>query len=159
MEWYFYTTTHYMIRISPLILFTAFLSIVSGYLISQATWVSKIGMDLFYKQYTFTQVWWQAALAVFAVLMFFLLVQLFVQKRMAHSTARTVHFILLFAALTGLFFTYNDFHHKFTHHITGENFHLGFYLFWIGWMVISLFYIVQKKPAKNEPDADAEPFI
>ena len=148
-----------MIRISPLILFTAFLSIVSGFLISRASWISKIGMDLFYKQYGFLQVWWQAALAVFAILMFFLLVQLFVQKRLAHGGARTVHTIFLLAALTGLYFTYYDFRHTLTHRITGENFHLGFYLFWIGWIVISLFYIFQKKPPKNEPDADAEPFI
>jgi hypothetical protein len=33
----------------------------------------------------------------------------------------------------------------------GERFHIGAYFFWIDWIIISLFYLTQKKPETIEP--------
>jgi hypothetical protein len=53
----------------------------------------------------------------------------------------------LVLALIGLYFTYQDFRHNTAHRWLGERFHLGGYLFWIGWMAISVFYLIKKGPA------------
>ena len=57
-----------------LIFLLAILSTVSGYLLSKASLVGRIGINLFYKEYKFLKVWWQGALVVFIVLLILLFV-------------------------------------------------------------------------------------
>ena len=134
-----------MKRLAPLILFLAALSLISGYLMSKVSWIGRIGMNLFYKQYEFLKIWWQGALVVFITLLVLVIIQLLVQKRLPKNSARVAHIIALIAAIFGLYATYHDFRHDTSHHLLGERFHLGAYLFWFGWMAICLFYLFQRR--------------
>ena len=139
---------------STLVLLLAVLSGISGYLLSKASFVGRMGINLFYKEYKFLKAWWQGALVVLGVLLLLLLLQGLAQKRIVFSKARLLNIGAILAALVGLYFTYNDFRHTTTHRLLGERFHLGGYLFWIGWIMISLYYLAQKRPL---PSGDIEP--
>jgi hypothetical protein len=58
----------------------------------------------------------------------------------------------LIVAIVGLYFTYRDFQYYYAHRWLKEKFHLGGYLFWIGWIGISLFFLFsrQEAPPANE---------
>jgi hypothetical protein len=127
----------------------AILSVVSGYLLSKASLVGKAGISLFYREYQFLKVWWQGALVVFGVLLLLFLIQRAIQSKAARGTSNLVHVICILLALAGLYFTYNDFRHDLSHRLLGERFHLGAYLFWAGWVIVSLFLLSQKKPTRR----------
>ncbi len=134
-----------MRRSASLTLFLVLLSIVCGYLLSSASWVGKMGINLFYTEYSFLKSWWKSALLIFSVLIFLYALQSVVQRYASASIAKVVHIFALVAALVGLYFTYDDFRHTLSHRLLGERFHLGGYLFWIGWMVISVYLLMTKK--------------
>ena len=137
-----------MRRSASLTLFLALLSVVCGYLFSNASWVGGIGISLFYQEYEFLKVWWKGALLVFAIFIFLYAIQSLVQRSASKNTARTVHIFAIIAALTGLYFTYDNFRHTLSHRWLGEPFHVGVYLFWIGWMIISVYLLLTKKNIK-----------
>lgn len=133
-----------MKRVAPLIAFLAALSLLAGYLFSKMSWIGRVGINLIHKDYKFLKVWWQGAIVVFGVLMVLLLVQWLVQQKTRIGTARIVQLIALLLAIGGLYYTYQDFRHDYTHRWLKERFHLGGYLFWIGWISISLFFLFSK---------------
>lgn len=137
-----------MRRSASLTLFLALLSVVSGYLLSKASWIGKVGISLFYQEYEFLKVWWQGALLVFGVLIFLYALQSLVQRMASKSIATAVHLFALVAAFTGLYLTYDDFRQSVSHRWMGERFHIGAYLIWIGWMVISIYLLLSRKNAK-----------
>ena len=139
---------------NTLVLLLAILSGISGYLLSKASFVGRMGINLFYKEYKFLKVWWQGALVIFGTLLLLLLLQGLAQRRMVFFKARLLNIGAILAALVGLYFTYYDFRHTTTHRLLGERFHLGGYLFWIGWIMISLYCLAQKRPL---PSGDIEP--
>ncbi|XZF16161.1 cytochrome d ubiquinol oxidase subunit II [Chitinophagaceae bacterium MMS25-I14] len=134
-----------MKRTGPLVILLACLSLISGYLFSHMSWIGRVGINLMYKDYSFLKVWWQGALVVFIVFMALLVLQYVVHRYMPKSKANIVHLIALFAAVFGLYYTYHDFQHYYAHRWLKEKFHLGAYIFWFGWMAISLFYLFSKK--------------
>jgi len=148
-----------MKRTSLLLSILLLLSALTGYVLSKASLVGRVGISLFYKQYKFLKVWWQAGLFVFAVWLLLFFVQGWVQRTKAHRTAKLTHIGAIVFALAGLFFTYQDFRQTLSHRWLGERFHLGGYLFWIGWIMISVFYLTGTKQsiyppnvyARNEP--------
>ena len=125
------------------------LSCTSGYLMSRSSWIGKVGITFFHKEYNLTKVWWQGASAVFIILLLLFLLHTFLQGRLHIMAARLTHFVLLLAAGAGLYLTYRDFHNDFTHHLLGRHFHYGFYLLWVGWMMVALFFLFAKK--KQDP--------
>ncbi len=127
-----------------LILFLASLSLLSGYLLSKASWIGKLGISLFYSQYGFLKIWWQGALIVFAGLLLVLILTALAGKALKPMYALLANIISLLLALCGLYFTYSDFRSDISHRLLGERFHIGAYLFWIGWLSISLFYLFSK---------------
>ena len=134
-----------MKRTSILLLVLATLSVIAGYLLSKASLVGRMGISLFYKQYAFLKVWWQTALLFFFVWVLLFVLQGWAQRKLSPNASRLLHIGTLLAALTGIFFTYQDFRHTLSHRWLGERFHLGGYLFWVGWILISLFYITDQK--------------
>jgi hypothetical protein len=126
-----------------LLILIGFFSILSGYLMSKASLVGRAGMSLFYREYNFLKSWWKGALVVFIALVILFALQGLLQKRLAKP--KTAQLIILVFAAVGLYFTYNDFRHTLSHHLLGERFHLGVYLFWISWMLISLYYFFLPK--------------
>jgi hypothetical protein len=134
-----------MKKAAPFILILAVLSGIAGYFLSKASLVGRVGISLFYKQYKFLKVWWQGALTVFVVLIVLLAIQGWLHKKLSTARSRMIHIVCVVVALVGLYFTYDDFRHTTTHRWLGERFHIGGYLFWLGWIMVSLFYLVQKK--------------
>lgn len=146
-----------MKRTGPFVLLLAGVSVLSGYLLSKASLVGRVGINLFYKEYKFLKTWWQGAAVVFGVLLLLLLIQGIIQRQARRSTANWLHGALLLAAVAGLYLTYSDFRNTTNHRLLGERFHLGAYLFWIGWMMISLFYLVQRRLPLHDPARRAAP--
>lgn len=140
-----------MKRSIPFIALLAVLSIISGWLLSRMSWIGRVGVNLAHKEYKFLKVWYKGAGVVFAIWMVLFGVHSLVQKKMPPATARVAHIIALLAAIAGLYFTYNDFRHDFSHRVLKERFHLGAYLFWIGWMLICFFFLTARK--KEGPSA------
>lgn len=132
-------------RTSLLVLFLTALAALSGYLMSKASLIGRLGMTYVYKEYKFLKTWWKGALAVFVVWMTVLIIQAIVEKKLSKQKATIVHVIFILLALVGLYFTYSDFQHTTSHRWLKERFHIGAYLFWLGWIIISVFCIVQKK--------------
>ena len=136
-----------------LLSFLFVLSAIAGYLLSKASLVGKAGISLFYKQYKFLKVWWQAGLLLFVIWMLLFFLQGMAQKRLSNRAARLIHIAGIGAAFVGLYFTYQDFRHNIAHRWLGERFHLGGYLFWLGWIAISVFYLIESKNQKLLDDA------
>ena len=89
---------------------------------------------------------------MFGVLLLLFFVQGYLQSKLVRSQARLLHLAAIVIAVIGLYFTYSDFRNDLSHRLIGERFYLGFYLFWIGWMLVSLFYLFQKRQIDTLPD-------
>lgn len=137
------------------LLFLTVLSVVSGYLMSKASLIGRAGMSLFYREYNFLKSWWKGALLIFILMMLIFAIHGSVQKRYPERKSRSIHIAAFIIAIAGLYLTYNDFRHTLSHHLLGERFHLGVYLFWLGWMVISIYYLW--RPGVNSRATHSEP--
>jgi len=119
------------------------LAIIIGWTLSKATIVGKVGIHLLHREYAFLNSWWKGALLVWIAW----LVLEFIQYRIWKRKSRYINLILqstfIFLAVLGLYFTYLDFR-TFSHGLLGDRFHVGGYLFWIGWCIISIFFIKLK---------------
>lgn len=138
-------------KLSPYIfLLQAALSLVSGFLISKMSWIGRIGVTWFMPQYKVFKSWWQTAIILFMVQVIVLVIQWLVKRK---ASARTTFFTVLafiLIGIAGLYLTYNDFQSTFTHKLMKEKFHLGFYLFWLTWVIGSLYILtLKKKTADN----------
>lgn len=139
-----------MKRIVPFLLFLAALSAVSGYLMSNMSWIGRVGVDLIHKEYKFLKTWWQGGAVVYGVLLLLFFIQLILQRSLSAVVARVMHVLLFGVAVYGLYFTYSDFSDDFTHKLLREVFHVGAYLFWVGWMLVSIFFITEKRKPKAQ---------
>jgi heme A synthase len=74
-----------------------------------------------------------------------LAIQAIAEKKLPKTKATVVHVTFILLALLGLYLTYSDFQNTTSHRWLKEKFHIGAYLFWLGWIIISAFSIVQKK--------------
>ena len=81
-------------------------------------------------------------------------------SRFNRNRAILAHSLMLFIYLAGLYFTYQDFRTDLSHRLLGERFHLGAYLFWLGAIMIAIFYLFKNNSYKPSPisriDKDAE---
>src|SRR5271154_7078664 len=91
------------------------LAAISGFLLSKASWIGRVGMTFFYKEYNLLKIWWQGAMAVFILLLLLFLIHDQLQRKLSAIAARLVHALLLLVAVTCLYFTYDDFTHNFSH--------------------------------------------
>jgi membrane protein implicated in regulation of membrane protease activity len=108
--------------------------------------VGRAGISLFYTQYQFLNIWWKGALLVFIAWIALLLIQSYLYKRVSKKTSNIIQAVLMIIAIAGLYFSYSDFRHTLSHRWLGERFHLGVYLFWLGWIAITIFVSIQKQP-------------
>jgi hypothetical protein len=131
-----------------LLVLLAALSAISGYLMSQMSFIGRLGINMMHHEYKFLKVWWQGAIVVYAALLVLFALHAIINKALPFVLAKLAHIILLVAAFGGMYFTYSDFSDDFTHRLLKQRFHIGAYLFWIGWMLISVFYVAKKKKIK-----------
>lgn len=144
-----------MKRKSLLVFLLLTLSAIGGYLLSKVSLVGKMGISVFYKQYRFLKIWWQGALLLFIVWMLLFFVQEWVQRKFSPMVSKRIQIGAIGAAVIGLYFTYQDFRHSISHRWLGERFHLGGYLFWVGWIIISIFYLTEKRKLKQTANSFA----
>lgn len=137
-----------------LVLLLAALSGLSGYLLSKASLVGRTGIHLFYQEYRFLKIWWQGAAVVFLLLLLLLALQGWINRIWQGRKAFVAQLLFAVLALAGLYFTFRDFRDVLSHRLLGERFHLGAYLFWIGWLVISIYHAVQSRRTRPELKAD-----
>jgi hypothetical protein len=136
----------FMKKYFSLIALLAALSILSGYLLSRMSFLARTAISLFKKKYyyySFMKLWWKGALFNFGILVFLLVLQVWMQSKLNKQKAFLMNLSCLVLAMIGLYFTYQDFRSDLSHRLAGERLHLGFYLFWVGWMCISVFMIWQ----------------
>ena len=149
-----------MKRSSILFLILISISVISGWLLSKASLIGRTGINLFYKEYQFLKVWWQGALVVLVVYIGLWLLHQLANSRFNRNRAILAHSLMLFIYLAGLYFTYQDFRTDLSHRLLGERFHLGAYLFWLGAIMIAIFYLFKNNNYKPSPisriDKDAE---
>lgn len=136
-----------MKRNTAIVFLLALFSLIDGYLLSAISLLGRAGISLFYTQYQFLKSWWKGAILVFVVWLILYTLQSAFDKRASKASSNVLQIILLLVAAAGLYFSYADFRNSLSHRWLGERFHLGVYLFWIGWMTISLLILSRKKPA------------
>ena len=134
-----------MKRIPYIALLQAVLAIISGFLISKMSWIGRVGVTWFMPQYSIFKSWWKTAIVLFLVQMLVLGIQWLVKRKAVRKTANLTALIFLLIGIIGLYFTYNDFQSTFTHKLMKEKFHLGFYIFWLGWIGTCLYFLVSKQ--------------
>ncbi|MDH7463383.1 cytochrome d ubiquinol oxidase subunit II [Chitinophagaceae bacterium 26-R-25] len=141
-----------MKRLLPLSVFLAVLSVIAGFLLSRMSFIGRVGISFFYKEYTFMKTWWKGTLVIFAALFLLMLLQDAVDRKLVKKRANSFQLLVLTAAVVGIYFTYRDFQYYYAHRWLKEKFHLGGYLFWIGWAAISLYFLFSRQdaPLANE---------
>src|SRR4051812_5760752 len=107
------------------LVYLALLSALSGVLMSRMSFIGRVGINLFHKDYRFLKVWYRGGGLVFGVLLLFFLLQWLATRYLARRSAAMIHVIALALALGGLWLTYDDFRGDFTHRLLRERFHLG----------------------------------
>lgn len=127
-----------------LVISLALFSLLTGYLLSAISFIGKAGISMFYQQYEFLKIWWKGALLVFIVWIGLFLIQNAAYKRVSKANSNIISIVSLLVAIAGLFFSYKDFRNSLSHRWLGERFHLGVYLFWLGCIVISVFFLLKR---------------
>jgi len=116
------------------------LAIIAGWTLSKATIVGKVGIHFLHREYAFLNSWWKGALLIWVVWIVLEIIQYRIWKKYSRNINLTAQSSFIVLAVSGLYFSYLDFR-TFSHGILGERFHIGGYLFWIGWSIISIFFI------------------
>ena len=122
------------------------LSTTSGYLMSKASWIGRVGMTFLHREYNFLKIWWQGAIAVYLVFIVLFWLHSFIFRRFHVVGARLCFILFFLLGVGGAYLTYDDFTNDFSHHLLKWRFHLGFYLIWAGWVLISLFFLFRARP-------------
>ena len=127
------------------------LAIIIGWTLSKASFVGKVGIHFLHREYAFLNSWWKGALFVWGVWLVLEIIQYRVWKRNRRNINLALQATFIFLAVLGLYYTYLDFR-TFSHGLLGDRFHIGGYLFWMGWGMISLFFIRLRKDEISTPD-------
>jgi len=130
------------------------LAMIIGWTLSKASLVGKVGIHFLHREYAFLNSWWKGALFVWVVWLVLEIIQYRVWKRNRRNINLTIQTTFIFLAVLGLYYTYLDFR-TLSHGLLGDRFHIGGYLFWIGWCVISLFFIRLRNDEFTTPENQA----
>lgn len=134
-------------KITFLILLQLLLSFASAMLFSKMSFIGKVSISLFYKEYAIFKTVWKTALAIFfiqlAVILLLALIKRFTPKWIY------IPFILIAIAIgaIGAYYTFVDFTTT-SHKHMKLYFHSGGYLFWFNWLISCIFILFIRK---NKP--------
>jgi len=145
-----------MKRNNFLVISLAFFSLTTGYLLSSISLIGRAGISLFYTQYQFLKTWWKGALLVFIVWIALFMIQSVLYQRVTRKTRNIIQTASLIIAIAGILFSYSDFRNTLSHRWLGERFHLGVYLFWLGWIAITIFAALEKKPLADTGEVESD---
>jgi len=121
------------------------------YLISKISWIGKIGIATVHKEYRLLRSDWKTFLLLFTLQFILILLLSIIRTKRPQKVITLVASLLLMVGAVGLFLTFRDFIYTYTHRLLKERFHLGFYLFWIGWIGTCVFFLVVKDKIDPAP--------
>lgn len=121
------------------------LSLVSGVSVSQMSFLGRLGINIAYKEYSLFKSWWKTAIVMAVIQVLLTLIQRYMSQKQPVNKAKMFSAILLVVAIAGLYGTYHDFTTTFSHKILKEKFHLGFYLFWLTWILGNVYFLIAKE--------------
>lgn len=127
------------------------LSFISASLIKQMSFIGKISIHLFYKEYIVFRTIWQTSLLLFGVQLAYILFLLLCKVTVPRKIAIVVYSIFILALLTGLYSSYSDFTET-SHKHMKSNFHLGIYLFWFSGIISTFVFMFIKTNAQKKID-------
>lgn len=133
-----------MKNFSIICLIQAIISIISSILISKMSFIGKIGVSTFYSQYAVFKTWWKTAFILFIIEFLLLLFLKIFKEKVSITFARTLAFLLIIIGSIGAYLTYVDFTTT-SHKMMRFSFHLGFYLFWVGWFISCFYFFLSKE--------------
>ena len=126
--------------LSTVIVLQALLSTISGVLLSQMSFIGKVGISVMYREYGLFKIWWQTAVLLFAIQLTLLLVLWLVKRLLGRRLAFASLLLFLLFGLVGAYFTYLDFTTT-SHRLMKANFHAGIYLFWSTWTLVCIYFM------------------
>ena len=138
-----------MKNVTILGLVQALLSLISGILISKMSFIGKIGISTMYREYTIFKTWWKTALLLLIIQLILIAVLQLFKAKVSVSFSRLLAFLLIVLGGIGAYFTYIDFTTT-SHKMMRLSFHLGFYLFWVGWFITCFYYLLFKNKKKED---------
>ena len=109
-------------------------SALCGMMLSKITWIGRVGISVFHRDLQYLKTWWKGALIVGCILVFLYIIQSILERKLT----KAIHTLFIALSSIGLYYTYSDFRNDSSHRLMGERFHIGVYLFWIGWIIISV---------------------
>ncbi|MDO5655156.1 MAG: hypothetical protein Q4G27_03335 [Flavobacteriaceae bacterium] len=121
--------------------FQMILSAISAWLISQMSFIGKLGIGLFYKEYKILKSPIETGILIFALQMFVVILLFICWRFISNKATRIVSLLVIFLACIGLAYTIHDFTYEFSHRILKSKFHTGFYLIWAGMIISALIYL------------------
>ncbi|ANH80228.1 cytochrome d ubiquinol oxidase subunit II [Niabella ginsenosidivorans] len=124
------------------------IALLSGILTSGISLIGRIGVNTFYKSYQFFRVWWQAGLVCLLLLLLVTGLLYLIDRKFTGIRRKSILGAFLVIFLAGLYMTYSNFRTDLAHRWLGERFHLGVYLYWIGFCVADVFFIITARPVK-----------
>ena len=126
--------------LSTVIAIQALLSTISGVLLSQMSFIGKVGISVLYREYDIFKIWWKTAVLLFIIQLALLLVLWLVKRLLGRRLAFAAFLLFLLFGLVGAYFTYLDFTTT-THRVMKANFHAGVYLFWGTWTLVCIYFM------------------
>lgn len=138
--------------LSTIIVLQALLSTISGVLLSQMSFIGKVGINVMYREYGVFKIWWKTAVLLFAIQLALLLVLWLVKRLLGRRLAFAAFLLFLLFGVVGAYFTYLDFTTT-THRLMKANFHAGIYLFWGTWTLVCIYFMAVplKRRQHREP--------
>ncbi len=143
--------------LSTVVAIQALLSTISGVLLSQMSFVGKVGISVMYREYGLFKIWWKAALLLFTIQLALLLVLWLVKRLLGRRLAVAAFLLFLLFGLVGAYFTYLDFTTTNTRMMKGD-FHAGVYLFWGTWVLLCIYFMAVPLKKRQRQVPVAEPW-
>ena len=131
-----------------LLLLLAILAVVSGILLSNASWIGRVGITFLHKEYNFLKIWWQGAIGVFLVYLGLFFLHDLISRKLSVIPAKITHGLILLLVIGCYYLTHQDFSNTLSHRILGWKFHYGVYLFWLSWAIICVYFLLKPRVIK-----------
>ena len=127
-----------------LILIQALLAVLMAFMIGKMSFIGRMGITFFYREYLVLKSPWKTALLIFIIQLFLIVILAFFKYFTPAKIANTLAILTILIGLGAAYYTYLDFTTT-SHKHMKSNFHTGFYLFWGAWIFSAIFFLFLKK--------------
>jgi hypothetical protein len=136
--------------LSILIFTQVLLCLLETYLVSKISFIGKVGIAIVHREYSLLRSGWKTFLLLFSIQVVIIITLTIIEKKYPKKIAIIVSSAILLLGLIGLYVTFQDFLHTYTHRLLKERFHAAFYLFWLSWVSTCLYFIMLLNKRKPE---------